>query len=150
MLKPTKTNWRIKKYLTYSANHVYCRRPWPWSPVKLTVREPTHDSKQETDYSYFTFKIPNNKGADQTARMRRLVCALVVRKLKRQFFSRMEAHMMLKPRLPGLRLATRLELLSSPLLTFTKTYTHTKYIRRQWSVIDTIKHHTCPGTNIGN
>ena len=31
-------------------------------------------------YSYFTFQIANNKGADQTAQMRRLVCAFVVRK----------------------------------------------------------------------
>ena len=31
-------------------------------------------------FSYGTFKKANNKGADQTARMRRLVCACVVRK----------------------------------------------------------------------
>ena len=68
--------------------------------------------------------------------MHRLVGALAVRKLNGQFFSRMEAHMMLKPRLSGLRLATRLELLSSPLSTFTKTFTHTKYVSRQWSVIN--------------
>ena len=30
--------------------------------------------------TYYTFKKANNKGADQTARMRRLVCACVVRK----------------------------------------------------------------------
>ena len=28
---------------------------------------------------YFTFQIANDKGADQTARMRRLICAFVVR-----------------------------------------------------------------------
>ena len=32
---------------------------------------------------YFTFQIANNKGADQTARMRRLVCTFVVRKSHR-------------------------------------------------------------------
>ena len=31
-------------------------------------------------YTYNTFQKANNKGADQTARMRRLVCACVVRK----------------------------------------------------------------------
>ena len=30
----------------------------------------------------FSFQIANNKGVDQTARMRRLVCAFVVRKHK--------------------------------------------------------------------
>ena len=34
--------------------------------------------------SYFTFRIANNKGADQTARMRRLVCAFVVCKQQSQ------------------------------------------------------------------
>ena len=38
--------------------------------------------------SYFTFQIVNNKGADQTARMRRLVCAYVIRKQQSQDFSR--------------------------------------------------------------
>ena len=38
----------------------------------------------------------NNKGADQTVRMRRLVCAFVVRKQQSQGFSK-EAHVMLKP-----------------------------------------------------
>ena len=46
----------------------------------------------------------NNKGADQTVWMRRLVCAFVVRKQQSRV-SRVEAHMILKPRLPGLRLA---------------------------------------------
>ena len=34
--------------------------------------------------SYFTFQIANNKGADQTAWMHRLVCAFVVRKQQSQ------------------------------------------------------------------
>ena len=38
-------------------------------------------------YSYFTFQIANNKGADQTARMRRLVCACVVPKQQSHCFS---------------------------------------------------------------
>ena len=36
------------------------------------------------DYGYFTFQIANNKGADLAARMRRLVCTLVVRKQQSQ------------------------------------------------------------------
>ena len=36
----------------------------------------------------FTFQIANNKGADQTARMRRLVCAFVVQKQQSQGSSR--------------------------------------------------------------
>ena len=39
-------------------------------------------------YMYHTFQIANNKGADQTARMRRLVCAFVVRQQKSQGFLR--------------------------------------------------------------
>ena len=35
----------------------------------------------------YTFQIANNKGADQTARMRRLVYASVVSKQQRQGFS---------------------------------------------------------------
>ena len=50
----------------------------------------------------------NNKCAEQSARMRRLVCAFVVRKL-----FRVEANMMLKSRLPGLRLPTRIVALDS-------------------------------------
>ena len=38
--------------------------------------------------SYFTFQIANNKGADQTDRMRSLVCAFVVCKQPSQGFSR--------------------------------------------------------------
>ena len=43
------------------------------------------------------FQIGNNKGADQTAQMRRLVCAFVVSKQQSQLFSRrgpynVEAH----------------------------------------------------------
>ena len=37
---------------------------------------------------FFTFQIVNNKGADQTARMRRLVCAFVVCKQQSRGFSR--------------------------------------------------------------
>ena len=37
---------------------------------------------------YDTFQKANSKGADQTARMRRLVCAFVVRNPRRQVFSR--------------------------------------------------------------
>ena len=36
---------------------------------------------------YFTTQASNNKGADQTARMRRLVCAFVDRILQKQAFS---------------------------------------------------------------
>ena len=39
------------------------------------------------NYGYFTFQIANNKGADQTAQMRRLVYAFVVRKQQSQRFS---------------------------------------------------------------
>ena len=38
-------------------------------------------------FTYKTFQKENNKGTDQTARMRRLVCACVVRKPRRQVFS---------------------------------------------------------------
>ena len=34
----------------------------------------------------FTFQIANNKGADQTAKMRRLICAFVVRKQQSKSF----------------------------------------------------------------
>ena len=35
---------------------------------------------------YFTFQIANDKGADQTARMRRLICAFVVRNQEKSGF----------------------------------------------------------------
>ena len=50
----------------------------------------------------------NNKGTDQTAPMRRLVCVFVVPKQQSQGFSR-RGHMILKPRLSALRLAMHLK-----------------------------------------
>ena len=38
-------------------------------------------------YGYYTIQAANNKGADQTARMRRLICAFVVRIWQKQVFS---------------------------------------------------------------
>ena len=38
-------------------------------------------------YRYYTIQAANNKGADQTARMRRLICAFVVRIWHKQVFS---------------------------------------------------------------
>ena len=70
---------------------------------------------------YFTFQIANNKGADQTARMRRLVCAFVVRKQQSQGF-RVEANMLLNS---GLRMTTGLA--------------HTLYM---YSVCSKVAHHT--------
>ena len=61
--------------------------------------------KPMENYGYFTFQIANNKCADQTARMRRLICALLFASNKVSV-SRFEAHMMVKPRHPGPRLAT--------------------------------------------
>ena len=40
-----------------------------------------------SDLVILLFQISNNKGADQTARMRRLVCAFIVRKEQSQGFS---------------------------------------------------------------
>ena len=44
----------------YSANHVYCRRPGPCHLLNKRYREPTHDSKQETDYNdgFYLSHIP--------------------------------------------------------------------------------------------
>ena len=39
-----------------------------------------------------TFQKANNKDADQTARIRRLVCAWVIRNTPKAGFSRVEAH----------------------------------------------------------
>ena len=38
-------------------------------------------------YRYYTIQVANNKGADQTAEMRRLICAFVVRICHKQVFS---------------------------------------------------------------
>ena len=50
-----------------------------------------HGQKRElkiTDLvTFFSFQIVKNKGADQTARMRRLACAIVFRKQQSQGFS---------------------------------------------------------------
>ena len=37
-------------------------------------------------FTYDTYQKVNNKGADQSVQMRRLVCAFVVRKARRQVF----------------------------------------------------------------
>ena len=50
--------------------------------------KPTKKWRMDLTYIYFTFQIVNNKGADQTVMMRRLVCAFVVRKQQSQVFSR--------------------------------------------------------------
>ena len=39
------------EHKNYSANHVYCRRPGLGHLLNEQYRQPTHDSKQETDYS---------------------------------------------------------------------------------------------------
>ena len=57
--------------------------------------------------SYSTFQISNNKGADQTVHRAGWSTPLLFASNKVRV-SRLEAYMMLKPRLPGLRLATRL------------------------------------------
>ena len=44
-------------------------------------------------FRYITFQKANDTGADQTARMRRLVCAFVVRKPPDDRFSSVEAHL---------------------------------------------------------
>ena len=41
---------------------------------------------------YCTFQSLNNKGADQTARMRRLICAFVVRMQQSPVFSRRDSY----------------------------------------------------------
>ena len=46
--------------------------------------KPTKNENEEIS----TLHIANTKGADQSARMRRLVCALIVRKQQSQGFSR--------------------------------------------------------------
>ena len=45
--------------------------------------------------NYDTFQKANNKGADQTARMPRVVCVFVVRKPPKTGFSHVEAHLVL-------------------------------------------------------
>ena len=54
------------------------------------------------------FHIANNKGTDQTERMHRLVCSFVIGKQQSFGFSRRDQDMMLKPMLPGLPQAIRL------------------------------------------
>ena len=56
---------------------------------------------------YFTFQIANKKGADQTARMPRLVCTFVVCEEQSQGFSGRDPY-----DVEGLRLAMRLEFIS--------------------------------------
>ena len=60
--------------------------------------------------SFFTFQIANNKSADQTVWMRRLVCIFVVNKQQsHDGNSYFEVHIILKLRLPSFHLATRLQ-----------------------------------------
>ena len=43
-------------------------------------------------FDYYTFQTVNNKGADQTARMLRMVCTFVVCTMPKKSFSRISAH----------------------------------------------------------
>ena len=56
-------------------------------------------------FRYDTYQKANNKGTDQSARMRRLVCAYVVRKHRRQIFSRPHTVIMLCKQLVHISLA---------------------------------------------
>ena len=47
---------------------------------KARFNQPAQLQRLARKLKYNSFQIANNKGADQTARMRRLVCAFVVRK----------------------------------------------------------------------
>ena len=70
--------------------------------------KPTKKWRNKVLYvNLFTVHIVNNKGADQTVRMRRLVCAFVVHKQQYQGFSRHGPYDV-KAQASGLRLATRL------------------------------------------
>ena len=53
----------------------------------LSYRDQLENCKFTCSKFRYTFNLANNKGADQTAQMRRLVCAFVVRKHRRQVFS---------------------------------------------------------------
>ena len=73
--------------------------------IQIFYHAELHINGELYDLSYFTFQIANNKGADQTARMRRVVCAFVVRKQQSDGFScrgpcDVEAHASWPP--PGL------------------------------------------------
>ena len=71
----------------------------------LIMLKPTFFFRELGDIwpSYFTFQIANNKGADQTAWSAPLLFTS-----NNVNVARVEAHMMLKLRLPGRRLATHL------------------------------------------
>ena len=59
-------------------------------PARTQVRLLENFNFTYSKFSYDTFQKVNNKGADQTVRMRRLVCTYVV--LKPPEFSRVKAH----------------------------------------------------------
>ena len=66
--------------------HIYERNVSVFRSVasEFSMLKPTKVKRRIKSYlaysSYITFQIANNNGADQTARMRRLVCAFVVSK----------------------------------------------------------------------
>ena len=69
------------------------RKPvfWVFDQVRLKlVCAATEASLEISDIetSYYTIKAANDKGADQTARMRRLICTFVGRIWGKQVFSR--------------------------------------------------------------
>ena len=64
-------------------------RPSETQTSLLSYRDKLENwNSARSKYRYGTFQEANNKGADQSARMRRLACALVVRKPRRHVFSR--------------------------------------------------------------
>ena len=100
-----------KWYQYYCSNIYIFKVEWQFRGVArdFVILKPTKTNGEFKGIwlSYFTFQIVNNKGADQTTRLRRLVCALLFTSIKVRV-SRVDVHMMFKPKLHGLRLATPL------------------------------------------
>ena len=101
-MNPVRSNNDQVHHIRYIAPHTLLYGPqWKtWWKMKILITllqgrsqrlyHVAAHQKMESNvtYIYFTFQIANNKGADQTARMRMLVCAFVVGKQQIQVFSR--------------------------------------------------------------
>ena len=75
---------RRSNLFQWGPNANFFRNPYNMISRGVGVRSPYRPSASAHAYGYFSFQIANNKGVDQTARKRRLVCAFVDRKQRSQ------------------------------------------------------------------
>ena len=76
-------HWMVMLHIKWASSRQTCLRGFWQSKTQNSL--PSYGQLEKWNFGWskldnYAFQIENNKGADQTARMRRLVCAIVFRK----------------------------------------------------------------------